>query len=72
VLVLLAIPVAMVLNGIRVFLTGFLVYYVDPALGEGFMHYTEGWATFAIAFGILGLTAWIFTKAEALWAERRA
>lgn len=71
-LVLLAIPVAMLLNGIRVFLTGFLVYYVDPSLGEGFMHYTEGWATFAVAFGILGLFAWVFTKAEALWRLRKA
>jgi len=59
-LVLLAstLPVAILLNGFRVFLTGFLVHYVDPALGDGFMHYTEGWAIFVIAFGILGLMAW--------------
>ena len=39
-LVVLTIPVAMVINGFRVFLTGFLVFYVDPSVGEGFMHYT--------------------------------
>lgn len=71
-LVALAIPVAMILNGIRIFLTGFLVYFVDPSLGEGFMHYTEGWATFVVAFAILGATAWLLTKAEFLWAQRRA
>ena len=71
-LVAIAIPVAMVLNGIRVFLTGFLVYYVDPSLGEGFMHYTEGWAIFLIAFLILGVTAWVFTIGEGWWRRRRA
>jgi exosortase len=65
-LVLLALPVAMVLNGIRVFLTGFLVYFVDPSLGEGFMHLTEGWIIFVIAFGILGAMAWLMTRVENL------
>ncbi|MBA2671483.1 MAG: archaeosortase/exosortase family protein, partial [Gemmatimonadetes bacterium] len=59
-------PVAMVLNGIRVFLTGFLVYFVDPSLGEGFMHLTEGWIIFVIAFAILGAMAWLMTRVENL------
>ena len=66
-LVLLTIPVAMLLNGIRVFLTGFLVYYVDPALGEGFMHVTEGWIIFVVAFAILGAFAWLLDRAERIW-----
>ena len=72
VLIALAIPVAMFLNGIRVFLTGFLVYYVDPALGQGLMHYTEGWVIFVFAFGILGAAAWGITKLESAWQARRA
>jgi exosortase len=63
-LVALAVPVAMVLNGIRVFLTGFLVFYVDPSLGRGLMHYTEGWVIFVIAFGILGAVAWALSQGE--------
>jgi exosortase len=59
-----AIPVAILLNGVRVFLTGFLVYFVDPKLGEGFMHITEGWLIFVIAFTILGGIAWLFLAAE--------
>jgi exosortase len=62
-----AIPVAMMLNGIRVFLTGFLVFYVDPKLGEGFMHMTEGWIVFVVAFGILGGMAWILDRLERMW-----
>lgn len=57
-LVALTIPVAMVINGFRVFLTGFLVYFVDPSVGQGFMHYTEGWVLFLAALLILGGLTW--------------
>jgi exosortase len=65
-----AIPVAVALNGIRVFLTGFLVYFVSPKLGEGFMHLTEGWLLFVVAFGLLGLMAWLMSVIEAKWLRR--
>jgi exosortase len=64
-------PVAIVLNGIRVFLTGFLVFFVDPKLGEGFMHVTEGLLIFVVAFAILGGVAWLLERAERTIAERR-
>jgi exosortase len=63
-LVVLAIPVAMAVNAFRVFLTGFLVHWVDPALGEGFMHLSEGWLLFVIAFLILGGFTWIVSGLE--------
>lgn len=72
-LVLSAIPVAMALNSVRIFLTGFLVYYVSPAWGEGFMHYTEGWAVFIVAFGILGAVAWGLGRVEQIrFSARRS
>ncbi len=64
-LILLALPVAMVVNAFRVFLTGFLVFFVDPKLGEGFMHLSEGWLLFVVAFLILGGFTWIVSKVEA-------
>jgi exosortase len=67
-----AIPVAVILNGIRVFLTGFLVYFVSPKMGDGFMHLTEGWLIFVIAFVILGGFAWALASAERWWARRHA
>lgn len=70
-LVIAAIPVAMVLNAIRIFLTGFLVYFVNPELAEGVMHLTEGWVLFVIAFVILGVIAWFFMRLEKLLAARR-
>ena len=65
-----AIPVAVALNGLRVFLTGFLVYFVDPALGTGFMHLSEGWVVFVVAFAILGGIAAGLTRLERLVAGR--
>ena len=69
-LVAAAIPVAIFINGIRVFLTGFLVYFVNPALGEGFMHMTEGWLLFLVSMGILALAAWGGSKAERVIMDR--
>lgn len=71
-LLLLTLPVAILLNGVRVFLTGFLVFFVDPKMGEGFMHLTEGWVIFAIAFALLGAVAWILLQGEGLFARWRA
>lgn len=59
-----AIPIAMVLNGIRVFLTGFLVFFVSPELGTGFMHLTEGWLIFVAAFVMLGGVTWVIAAGE--------
>ena len=70
-LILLALPVAIVINAVRVFLTGFLVYFVSPEMGEGFMHLSEGWLLFLVAFGALGLIAWLLTFAERRWSAWR-
>lgn len=71
-IVLLAIPIAMLLNGIRVFLTGFLVFFVNPALGQGFMHVTEGWIIFIVAFLLLGGVTWVIARAETAVRRRDA
>jgi exosortase/archaeosortase family protein len=66
-----AIPVAIGINALRIFLTGFLVYYVSPASGEGFMHLSEGWLMFVLAFGILGLFTWLVSALEGVWGRQR-
>ena len=72
-LLLLAIPVAVLLNGVRVFLTGFLVVFVDPRLGDGFMHMTEGWLIYVVALAMLGIAAAGLSRLEGRFApERRA
>jgi exosortase len=57
-LLTLAVPMAIMINGFRIFLTAFLVIFVSPEAGKGFMHTTEGWLMFVIAFASLGAVAW--------------
>jgi exosortase len=59
-----AIIVAVLVNGVRVFLTGFLVYFVSPALGAGFMHTTEGWLLFLVSLGFLAGMTWLVSLVE--------
>lgn len=63
-ILLLSVPVAIVVNGIRVFLTGFLVFFVSPNAGKGFMHVTEGWLLFIVAFGALGVLTMLAARTE--------
>jgi exosortase/archaeosortase family protein len=63
-MVAVAVLLAIVVNGIRIFMTGFLVFFVDPKLGEGFMHLTEGYLLFLISLSILALLTWGFMSAE--------
>ena len=69
-LLLLAIPVAIVINGVRVFLTGFLVFFVSPSFGEGFMHLTEGWLLFLVSLSVLAGCTWVGGFAER-WLVKR-
>ena len=59
-----AVLLAIVVNGIRIFMTGFLVFFVDPKLGEGFMHLTEGYLLFLVSLAILAGVTWAFSSAE--------
>lgn len=66
----LTIPVAIMVNAFRIFLTAFLMYFVDPSLGVGAAHMREGFMMFAVAFVILALVAAVVRQAEALIHNR--
>jgi exosortase len=73
-LLLVAVPVAVLINGVRVFLTGFLVYFVSPKLGQGFMHLTEGWLLFLVSLAAVGVATGLFALIErgiGAYRERR-
>ncbi len=63
-LVAAALPVAILLNGLRVFLTGYLAYWVNPGLVDGFLHYSEGWAIFLVALALLAALSWLLRRLE--------
>jgi exosortase len=71
-LLVLAVPMAILINGFRIFLTAFLVYFVSAEAGSGFMHTTEGWLMFVIAFASLGAVASLLLFLEGKLARRGA
>lgn len=71
VLVALTIPVAILINGVRIFVTGFLVLFVSPEMGEGFMHTSEGMVMFGGAFMLTGLLTWVLGRGEQFFSRKR-
>jgi len=57
---------------VRIFVTGFAVYFISPETGTGLFHVTEGWAMFVVAFAALWVLVLIGRYAERLWHRRRA
>lgn len=68
----LSVALAIVVNGIRIFMTGFLVFFVDPKLGEGFMHLSEGYLLFLVSLAILAVLTWLLTRAERRFSRATA
>lgn len=71
-LVALTIPIAILINGFRVFLTGFLVLFVSPEMGQGFMHTSEGMVMFGGAFLVTSLVTWFLGFGERSIFRKRA
>lgn len=71
-LLLLAIPIAIAVNGVRVFMTGFLMHFVNPELGTGFMHVTEGWLLFLVSLAALAAAAAVSSLLEQRLRRRAA
>ncbi len=70
-LIAIAIPIAIAVNGVRIFVTGFTVHFVGAEAGTGLFHATEGWAMFVVAFVALSILAVLGQKAEVAWRRRR-
>ncbi len=65
VLVASAIPLAVLLNGLRIGLIGILVDRFGHAAAEGFMHAFEGWLLFVLSLAILGAEMWLLERVGA-------
>ena len=62
VIILSAIPIAILVNAFRVALTGWLTHTFGPDAAEGMIHTTEGFFTFGLAFAALLFEAWLIQK----------
>ncbi|WP_025899935.1 VPLPA-CTERM-specific exosortase XrtD [Sneathiella glossodoripedis] len=61
----LAAAVSIIMNSVRIFLTGAFVEFTDMGVSEGFFHLFEGWVFFLISFALTLGVCWLtLTKAE--------
>jgi len=67
-----AVVMAVLVNAVRVFLTGFFVYFISPEMGQGFLHLSEGWLLFVVSLAVLGGVTWLARGLETRLAARRA
>ena len=58
-LLLAAVPIAIVMNSIRIAVAGIIVQYYGDAWLEGFTHFFEGWVIFLACITILFVLAWL-------------
>jgi exosortase D (VPLPA-CTERM-specific) len=62
ILVLSAIPISVVTNGLRIASVGILYQFWGPAAAEGFFHDFSGWFIFMFSLGLLLLEMWMLKK----------
>lgn len=57
-----AIPLTILLNSVRIALTGVIVQYAGVGMAEGFMHLFEGWVVFLVALALLFALMWLLCR----------
>jgi exosortase D (VPLPA-CTERM-specific) len=62
VVLLSAVPLTIVLNSVRIALTGVIVQHGGVRMAEGFMHMFEGWVVFLVALALLFLEMWVLCR----------
>jgi exosortase D (VPLPA-CTERM-specific) len=63
-LLLAAVPIAIVMNSIRIAVAGIIVQQYGDAWLEGFSHFFEGWVIFLACIIILFLLAWVMLQLQ--------
>ena len=62
VLILSAVPIAILTNGLRVSGTGVLAHYYGPEVADGFFHSFSGWVIYVAAFLLLFGVGWLLDR----------
>lgn len=66
VLVLSAMPISVVVNGVRIGIVGVLVEWYGAQAAEGFLHLFEGWVLFMATLGLLIVEMWVLSLIQPL------
>lgn len=61
-LVLSALPVSVLVNGLRIGIVGALVEWYGPQAAEGFLHLFEGWVLFLVTLSLLFAEMWTLSQ----------
>lgn len=64
VLALSALPISILVNGLRIGIVGMLVEVYGPQAAEGFLHLFEGWVLFMFTLGLLVFEMWGLTLVQ--------
>ena len=56
------VPIAILLNGVRIGVIGVLVEFWGIEQAEGFLHYVEGWAIFMLCVALLFAEMWLLAR----------
>jgi exosortase len=62
IIVLAALPIAILTNALRVSGTGVLAHYYGPEVADGFFHSFSGWVIYVVAFLMLFGVGWILDR----------
>ncbi len=71
ILVLSAIPIAIVTNALRVSGTGVLAHYYGTKVADGFFHTFSGWVVYIAAFLLLLAVGWLLERAGRLFRRTK-
>lgn len=66
VLVFSALPISVLVNGLRIGIVGVLVEFHGSQAAEGFLHLFEGWVLFMATLGLLILEMWFLSRVHQL------
>jgi exosortase len=68
ILVISAIPIALIANACRIWGTGILSYFYGAEAAAGFYHTFTGWLVFVVAFGLLLIEGYVVSRLR-LWSK---
>jgi exosortase len=67
ILVLAALPIAIMTNALRVSGTGVLAHYYGTRVADGFFHSFSGWVIYIVAAALLFATGWVLDRTARFW-----
>lgn len=69
ILVLAAVPIAILTNAVRVSGTGVLARYYGTGIADGFFHSFSGWVVYIVAAALLFATGWTLDRVAHFWRK---